>query len=75
MRWLLLGLASTLYVTAPFPLPLEPEVMCIHDDEVVAVHVQPDGAVTLKLPEPLPDPRVCVVGDMEYEHDTVGEPR
>jgi hypothetical protein len=38
--------------TVPFPLPLAPDVMVIHVELVVAVHVHPVGAVTSTVPEP-----------------------
>ena len=47
------------------PLPLEPPVMWIQDFEVLAVHVQPDWVLTLKLPELLLDPKLWDVGEIE----------
>ena len=44
--------AAAVNATVPLPLPLAPAVMVIHDAPVVAVHVHPAGAVTLKEPVP-----------------------
>jgi len=40
------------YWTVPFPLPLAPDATANHDAELVAVHVQPSGAVTVIAPLP-----------------------
>ena len=37
---------ATVYATVPFPLPDAPEVTVIHGTSLVAVHGQPDPAVT-----------------------------
>ena len=34
----------------PFPLPLLPEVIVIHEILLLAVHAQPDGDVTFSVP-------------------------
>jgi len=43
-------LAATLYPTDPLPVPDAPEVTVIHVAPLVAVHVQPDVAVTATVP-------------------------
>jgi hypothetical protein len=45
-------LGSTRKPTVPFPLPLAPEVNVIHDAPVVAIHAQPDAALTETDPAP-----------------------
>src|SRR3954465_13308769 len=45
--------AATENFTVPFPLPLAPDVMEIHESAVVAVQVQPADAVTVRsVPAP-----------------------
>jgi hypothetical protein len=44
--------AATVKFTVPFPVPLVPDVMVIHDALRVAVHAQPDPAVTATVPLP-----------------------
>jgi hypothetical protein len=59
------GFAATLYVADPFPLPFAGGLKVIHAALLVAVHVQPDPAVTLTEPLP-PDPAtVWLVGEIE----------
>jgi hypothetical protein len=55
----------------PFPVPLAPDVTEIHDALLTAVQVQPLPAVTVTLPDPPLDPRLCDVGDAEYVQGAV----
>jgi len=57
--------AATLYLTVPFPLPLAPALIVIHEMALlVAVQVQPEPAVTLTVP---------VVAADDVRFDDVGE--
>ena len=49
---------STVYVTLPLPVPLEPEIIEIHAALLVAVQLQLPDVVTLAVPLPLPVPPV-----------------
>ena len=42
-------LAATLYAIAPFPVPLAPEAIVIHDTELVAVQAHPLPVPTFTL--------------------------
>jgi hypothetical protein len=53
------GLAVTLYATWPLPLPVAPPVTVIQDALLVAVHAQPEAAVTPTAAEPAADPSVA----------------
>jgi hypothetical protein len=44
--------AATVKFTVPFPVPLAPDVMVIHEALRVADHAQPDPAVTATVPLP-----------------------
>ncbi len=46
------GFAAAVNATVPLPLPLAPDVMVIHDEPVIAVHVHPGAVVTLNVPLP-----------------------
>jgi len=50
VREAVLALAATLYVTAPSPVPLAPEVMEIHAALDVATQLQPGVAPTVTVP-------------------------
>jgi hypothetical protein len=60
-------LASTVYDTDPFPLPLAPAVIVTHAAALDAVQAHPAPAVTLTLPVVASAPVDTVVGDNEYE--------
>jgi hypothetical protein len=47
-------------------VPLELDVICIHDTLLVAVQVHPLCAETITVPFPLFDLKVLLVGDIEY---------
>ena len=58
---------DTLYPTDPFPVPLAPEVMVIHESLLLAVQLQFVPAITVTLIVPVP-PAVgndLLVGEME----------
>ena len=56
------GLAAAVMVTLPLPPPAAGDTLAqLAPDE--AVHAQPAGALTLTVPEELPDPNEKVVGD------------
>jgi hypothetical protein len=59
--------AATVNVTLPEPDPVAPPVTLIHAALLLAVHEQPDPAVTTLLPDPPSLANVCVVGDALYE--------
>jgi hypothetical protein len=52
----------------PFPVPLVPLVMVIHDTALDAVHAQTDGSVTATEPCPPLAPTEVVSGAMVVEH-------
>jgi hypothetical protein len=58
------GFAATLNATEPFPVPLAPDVMVIHETLLLAVHAQPLAVVTLTEPEPPAAGTVWLVGEM-----------
>jgi hypothetical protein len=58
---LVLTVAATLAL--PFPDPLAPLVTVSHDALLVAVQVQPVGAVTIDEPLPPPAPMFRLVGE------------
>jgi hypothetical protein len=58
-------------VTVPLPVPLAPDVTVIHEALLTAVHPQPLPAVTVTLPDPPPDPKLCEVGDAAYVQEDV----
>jgi hypothetical protein len=51
----------------PPPVPLLPPVTLIHEALLVAVQLQPAGAVTCTLPDPPPDATERLTGEMEKE--------
>ena len=51
------------------PVPLDPEVMLIHEALLEADHEHPAPAVTDTLPVPAEEPKELLVGEMENEHD------
>ena len=56
-------LAATEKLTVPLPLAFAGGVMVIHDVSVeMAVQLHPPGAVTLKLPPPVPPLKFWLVG-------------
>jgi hypothetical protein len=57
------GFAAIEKFTAPFPLPLAPEVTVSHAALLVAVQVQPAAVVTAVLLEPAVDAGLSEVGD------------
>jgi hypothetical protein len=62
--------AATVYCTVPFPEPDAPAVMVAKVALLVAVHVQPDAAVTLTDPFPPPEPKaVDPCAATVYVHD------
>jgi hypothetical protein len=67
-RWPLWFL-STLNETEPFPVPLSPDRIEIHETLLTAVHEQPAVAVTVMfMPFPPFGPIDWLVGAMEYMH-------
>jgi hypothetical protein len=61
--------AATEYLTWPFPVPLAPDVIVIHDVVVDAVHAQFGAdAVTLNCPVPPPTFTDCVVAESVKVH-------
>src|SRR4029079_405866 len=50
VREVVFGLAATLYVTVPLPVPLAPVPMVIHASLLAAVQLQPAPAVTATFP-------------------------
>jgi hypothetical protein len=57
-------LAATLYLTVPFPLPLAPDVIVIHDAPLEADQLQPLPAVTVTLAVPPAEVNDCDVGEI-----------
>jgi len=66
VREVVLLLAVTEYPTLPLPDPLPPELTVIQPALLVAVQVQPEGALTLTEPEPAAAPKELLVGEIEY---------
>ena len=63
-------LAAAVKATLPLPLPLAPDVIVIHVAAVVAVHPQPDGAVTpIGVPAPPALPIDWLVELMDDVHE------
>src|SRR5437867_6346809 len=58
-------LAATEYFTVPLPLPLAPEETVIQPLRLVAVQLQPAGAVTSTLPAPPLLSKDCMVREIE----------
>jgi len=58
---------STVNETVPLPLPLNPDVMWIHESPVVADHPQPVPARTLKLPFPPAAVKFALDAERLYE--------
>lgn len=54
LRALVFGLAATLKLTVPVPVPLEPAVIEIHVAESIAAQAQLLDVVTVKDPVPPP---------------------
>jgi hypothetical protein len=52
----------------PLPLPLAPEVTLTNTSLLTAVHAQPFGAVTPKVPAPPAEPYEADGGESENEH-------
>ena len=59
---------ATLKATVPFPLPLPPDVIEIHDTLLFALQPQPDGAVTATDPEPPDEATDCESGEIANAH-------
>jgi len=57
--------ATTLKPTGPFPVPLAPDVMAIHESLLVAVHAQPAPAVTVTVPVEAAAPTLWLGGAIE----------
>ena len=60
VRWVLFGLADTVYDTVPFPDPLA--VVAIQLSLATADHVHPVAEVTPNDPDPPADPKLCDCG-------------
>ena len=65
-------LAATEYFTVPLPLPLAPEAMVIQLSLLVAVQLQPAGAVTSTLPAPPLLSKDSVVPEIEKAQEGGG---
>jgi hypothetical protein len=52
LRDCVVGLAENEYVTLPFPEPLAPLEIVIHETELDAVHAHPFADVTVTVPVP-----------------------
>jgi hypothetical protein len=61
-------LAETRYRTEPLPLPLLPLRIVIQEPDRVAIHVQPDGAVTVMVIVPPGGLTPWLVGEIVYVH-------
>jgi hypothetical protein len=61
-------LAVAVSVTVPFPEPLAPPVTGSHPALLVAVHAQPEPAVSERVAVPPPTATLVVSGDIENEH-------
>ena len=59
--------AATENETLPFPLPVDPAVIVIHETLLCAVQLQPAEAVTADDPVLAPATTESVVGVIEYE--------
>jgi len=59
---------ATVKLTAPFPLPLAPDVMVIHGCALVADHAQPGPALTVTEPVPPEEATDCESGEMANVH-------
>ena len=70
VRLLAVLFAFTEKPTVPLPLPLAPDVTCVHPWLLTAVQVQPEGAVTFTLPVPPLEPREAEEADSEYVQAT-----
>jgi hypothetical protein len=55
-------------VTEPFPVPDAPELIVNQFADSVAVHAQPDPAVTLMVPVDASEPTLLLVGEMVKAH-------
>jgi hypothetical protein len=55
-------------VTEPFPVPDVPELIVNQFADSVAVHAQPDPAVTLMVPVDASEPTLLLVGEMVKAH-------
>ena len=64
--------AVTLKPTCPSPPPLDPEAMAIHGAWLEAVQLQPDGAATATVAEPVLAPIDATPGLIEYEQRGCG---
>jgi hypothetical protein len=61
-------LAVAVSVTVPFPEPLAPPVTLNHPTLLVAVHAQPEPAVSERVAVPPPTATLVVSGDTENAH-------
>ena len=66
------GLAATLYCTAPGPVPGEPAVIAIHEALLTALHSQPAGPLTVTVPFPPAAATVWLEADNVNGQGTVG---
>jgi hypothetical protein len=66
------GLAPTVYCTAPGPVPFAPPVMVIHEALVPAFHAQPGGPLTLTVPPPPVSSTDWPAGDKVKVHGPPG---
>ena len=57
--------AATLTPTDPFAVPVAPDVIAIHDSLLVAVHAQPEPAVTVTVPVVAAAPTFWLEGAIE----------
>jgi hypothetical protein len=57
--------AATLKPTAPFAVPVAPDVIAIHASLLVAVHAQPAPAVTVTVPVVAAAPTFWLEGAIE----------
>lgn len=55
----------------PFPVPVAPPVIVIHDTMLDAVRVHPGAAVTVSVPVPAPPPTEALRGEMVAAHEAV----
>lgn len=62
--------AATVYPTLPFPLPLAPLVIVIHETGLVAVHAHAPGSVTATEAEPPLEPTDALTGAIVDEQVT-----
>ncbi|HET7218196.1 MAG TPA: hypothetical protein VFJ02_09105 [Vicinamibacterales bacterium] len=68
LRWVVLVLAATVNATVPFPDPLAPVEIAIHDAPLVAVQLQPVVAATVAVEDSPVAGDVRPVGDSENVH-------